>query len=335
MFHNEGGGRFTDVSAAAGFAERMGKGLGVVATDINNDGRMDLFVTNDTVPNSLFVNRSGGRWEEIDLFAGVAFSAEGLARSSMGVDAADYDSDGWQDVAIGNIDHELASLYINNKNESFIDEAEPNGIAAATQLISCWGIKFLDYDNDGWPDLFLANGHPDDMLDGTGYGVHYRQPPLLFHNEGGSYRNVSAEAGPVFRKKLSARGLAVGDIDNDGGVDVLLSNNGMAPSLLRNESAPENHWIGVKLEGARCNRDAVGALVAWSAGGVLRRRLKTGGGGYLSSHDPRLVLGLGKAAKADWVEVKWPAPSNRIERFSDLPIDRYVAIVEGKGTPVD
>jgi hypothetical protein len=335
LFHNEGNGRFSDVSAATGFTGLVGKGLGVVATDINNDRLIDLFVTNDTVPNSLFVNRGNGRWEEIGLFAGVAFSADGRSRSSMGVDSADYDSDGWQDVAIGNIDHEFVALYLNNKNESFTDEAEPHGIAAATQLVSCWGIKFLDYDNDGWPDLFLANGHPDDMLDGSGYGVQYKQPPMLFHNERGRYRNVSAVSGPVFQKELSSRGLAAGDYDNDGRVDILVANNGMAPVLLRNESKAENHWLGLKLEGTRCNRDAVGALVTWSSGGVRRQRLRTGGGGYLATHDPRLVLGLGDDAKVDWVEVDWPGPSNRVERFSNLPVDRYVTLFEGQGTRVD
>jgi hypothetical protein len=296
---------------------------------------MDLFVTNDTSPNHLWVNRGGGRWEEGALLAAVAFSAEGRPRSSMGVDSADYDGDGWPDVAVGNIDHELFALYRNDGNGSFADEADAQGIAAATRVISCWGLKLFDYDNDGWTDLLLANGHPDDMLDGSAYGVRYRQPPLLFRNEGGRYRNVSAEAGPVFRKELSARGLAVGDLDNDGRVDVLLTNNGMPPTLLRNESAAGagNHWLGLRLEGKGCNRDAVGALVTWSAGGLTRRRLKTGGGSYLSSHDPRLVLGLGTAAKVDWVEVRWPRPSARVERFTDLPVDRYATLVEGSGTP--
>jgi hypothetical protein len=336
LFHNEGGGRFADVSAAAGFSRAPGKALGVVATDVNNDGLLDLFVTNDTSPNYLWMNRGGGRFEDVALAAGVAFSANGRPRSSMGVDSADFDGDGWPDVAIGNIDHEILGLYRNRKDESFVDEAERNGLAAATLVISCWGLKLLDYDNDGWPDLFLANGHPDDMLDGSFHGVRYRQPPMLFHNEGGRYRNVSAEAGPAFRKEFSARGLAVGDLDNDGRVDVLVANNGMAPLLLRNESAARHHWLGVKLEGRRCNRDAVGALVTWSAGGVARRRLKTGGGSYLSSHDPRLVLGLGNATRVDWVEVRWPAPSGRVERFSGLPVDAYVTLVEGaaEGAPV-
>ncbi len=334
LFHNEGGGRFRDVSDLSPIGRTLGKALGVVAVDVNGDGRLDLFVTNDTAPNYLWINRGAGRWEEQALVAGVALSAEGRPRSSMGVDAADYDGDGRPDLAVGNIDHELASLYRNNGNETFSDEAGANGIASATRLISCWGLKFLDYDNDGWPDLLLANGHPADMLDGTGYGVRYREPPLLFHNERGHFRDVSGEAGPAFRKELSARGLAVGDLDNDGRVDVVLANNGMAPVLLHNESASGNHWLGVTLQGKTCNRDAVGARVRWSAGGVVHERQKTGGGSYLSAHDPRLVLGLGSSARVDWVEVTWPLPSRRSERFTGLPVDRYLPLLEGTGEPV-
>jgi hypothetical protein len=331
LFHNEGGGRFRDVSAETGFTRAVGKALGVVATDVNNDGLLDLFVTNDTAPNFLWMNRGGGRWEDVALRAGVAFSANGKPRSSMGVDAADYDGDGWSDVAIGNIDHEIFSLYRNRGDESFTDEAASRGLAEATLLISCWGLKLFDYDNDGRLDLVLANGHPDDRLDGSAAGVRYRQPPLLFHNEGGRFRNVSAEAGPAFQRELSARGLAVGDFDNDGRVDVLIANNGMAPLLLHNEAGAQNHWLGVRLEGTRGNRDAVGARVTWSAGGVARSRLKNGGGSYLSSHDPRLVLGLGRASRLERLEVKWPGPLGLVEQFSDLPVDRYVTLVEGTG----
>jgi hypothetical protein len=331
LFHNDGDGRFSDVSAQTGFATALGKALGVVATDINNDGLVDLVVTNDTAPNYLWMNRGGGRWEDVGPAAGIAFSANGRPRSSMGVDAGDYDGDGWQDLAIGNIDHEIFALYRNRRDESFSDEAPPNGIAAATVVISCWAVKLFDFDDDGWLDLFLANGHPDDMLDGSGFGVRYRQPLLVFHNEGGRYRNVSAEAGDVFRKEFSARGLAVGDYDDDGRLDVLVANNGMAPVLLHNESGKRNHWLGVKLQGTACNRDAVGARVTWSAGGVTRQRLKTGGGAYLSSHDPRLVLGLGEAVKLDWLEVAWPRPSARVERWADIPGDRYLTLVEGTG----
>jgi enediyne biosynthesis protein E4 len=335
LFHNNGDGTFSEASAGTEIARALGKALGVVATDVNNDGRMDLFVSNDTVQNYLFLNRGQGRWEEKGLRAQVGFGGNGQARSGMGVDSADYDADGWQDLFVANIDQELFSLYRNGKDESFMDDAQSHGIAAASQTLSGWGLKFSDFDNDGWIDLLLANGHPDDMIDSAGGQVHYKEPLLLFHNRAGRYSNVSAEAGPIFQRELSARGLATGDFDNDGRVDVLVANNGMAPVLLRNQSEPRNHWLGVSLAGTTCNRDAVGALVSWSAGGTTRRKLKTSGGSYLSSHDPRLVLGLGTSTAVDWVEVTWPGPRRRVERFSQLAVDRYVKLVEGTGKSME
>jgi enediyne biosynthesis protein E4 len=331
LFHNNGDGTFTETGKGTDIERAMGKALGVVATDVNNDGLMDLFVANDTVQNFLFINRGKGKWEEVGLASEVGFSANGQPRSGMGVDAADFDGDGWQDLFVANVDQEMFSLYKNNKNESFSDMARPNGVAEATRLLSGWGLKFFDYDLDGLTDLFLANGHPDDMIEQYSGQVKYAEPLLLFHNEGGKLINVSDKSGPVFKKDFPARGLAIGDYNNDGRLDVLVVNNGKPPLLLRNNLRNENHWVGLRLQGAACNRDAIGAIISWSAGGVKRSRLKTGGGSYLSSHDPREVLGLGKAAKLEWLEVKWPAPSGKVERFSDVPVDKYVTITEGKG----
>ncbi|SPF47081.1 ASPIC/UnbV domain protein [Candidatus Sulfopaludibacter sp. SbA4] len=336
LFHNNGDGTFTEVSRGTDIEKALGKGLGVVATDINNDGLMDLFVANDTVQNFLFVNRGADakgktRWEEIALASEVGFSQDGKARSGMGVDAADFDGDGWQDLFVANVDQEMFSLYRNNHNETFRDVAFKNGVAQATRLLSGWGLKFFDYDNDGLLDLFLANGHPDDMIDNYSQQVRYREPLLLFHQEGGQLHNVSADAGLVFSRSFAARGLAIGDFNNDGRVDVLIGNNGGAPLLLRNNGGQENHWLGVKLQGTKCNRDAIGARLTWSAGGIERSRLKNGGGSYLSSHDPRDVLGVGSAGKIDWLEIQWPGPGRGRERLTDLPIDRYITIVEGKG----
>jgi len=330
LFHNNGDGTFTDVTSGSAIGRAMGKGLGVVATDINNDGRMDLFVANDTVENFLFVNRGNNQWEEIGVVAGVGFSENGQPRSGMGVDAADINADGWEDLFVSNINYEMFSLYTNNKNETFFDAAHKYTIAETTRLLSGWGVKFLDYDNDGAIDLILANGHPDDMVESYYDNVKYKEQLLLFHHERGLLRNVSAEAGPAFRKPLSARGLAVGDYNNDGLTDVLVATNGGAPILLHNRCPSGNHWLGLKLEGVHCNRDAVGARVTWSAGGVTRSKLKNAGGSYLSSHDPRVILGLGANTKIDWVEIKWPLPSVKVQRLVDLPIDRYVTIIEGK-----
>jgi hypothetical protein len=331
LFRNNGDGTFTRADGGTDIQKALGKALGVVATDVDNDGRMDLFVANDTVQNFLFMNRGGGKWEEIGLPAEVGFGANGQARSGMGVDAGDFDQDGWQDLFVANVDQEMYSLYRNNRSESFTDVAHANEIAQATRLMSGWGLKFFDFDNDGHLDLFLANGHPDDQVDQYAGQVKYREPLLLFKNDGTRLRNVSKEAGPVFEKSFPARGMAVGDFDNDGRVDVLIGNNGEAPVLLRNNAGAGNHWVGLRLQGGQCNRDAIGALIRWSAGGVTRSRLKTSGGSYLSSHDPREVLGLGTGTRLDWLEIQWPQPSGRVERLAEVPVDRYVTIVEGKG----
>jgi hypothetical protein len=331
LFHNNGDGTFTEVSAGTDIQRALGKALGVVATDINGDGRMDLFVANDTVQNFLFANRGKGKWEEIALASEVGFSANGTPRSGMGVDAGDINGDGRQDLFVANVDQEMFSLYRNEGNESFADVAGPHGIAQATRLLSGWGLKFFDYDNDGHVDLILANGHPDDMIESYSQQVRYKEPLVLFHHDGTRLRNVSDQAGPVFQKQFPARGLAIGDYNNDGLIDVLVGNNGAAPLLLKNNAGAGNHWVGVRLQGSGCNRDAIGATLTWSANSTTRSRFKASGGSYLSSHDTREVLGLGPATRLDWLEIKWPEPSGRVERFTDLPIDRYVTIVEGRG----
>ena len=331
LFHNNGDGTFTDVSKASGIANALGKAWGVVATDVNNDGRLDLFVGNDTVPNFLFMNRGNGKFEETATYAGVAYSGDGRARSGMGVDSADFNEDGWMDLFVANIDREMFAIYQNNHDETFDDQAGPTGIGAATRLMSGWGLKFFDYDNDGNLDLFLANGNPDDLIENLHSQVKYQEPLMLFHNTGKSFQNVSAQSGPVFAKPLSARGMAIGDFNNDGAIDVLVAVNDSAPVLLRNNVGNQNHWLGVKLVGKKSNSDAIGARITYQAADLKRSRTKVGGGSFLSSHDPRIVLGIGKRPKIDWLEIKWPQPSVAIERFTDLPIDRYITIVEGKG----
>jgi enediyne biosynthesis protein E4 len=335
LFHNNGDGTFTDVSQKSGIANYPGKAWGVVACDINNDGRMDLFVANDTAANFLLRNEGNGKFVDIATEAGVAYSSEGNARSGMGVDAADYDGDGWTDLFVANVDREMYSLYHNNRDNTFDDKSVVTGIGKITRLMSGWGLKFFDFNNDGNMDLLLANGHPDDKIESHDNDVQYSEPMLLFRNNGNKspqiFENVSSQAGAIFQQRFAARGLAIGDFDNNGAIDVLVSINNDAPILVRNTAETGNHWVGVHLVGNKCNRDAIGAVVTWQAGDLNRHIFKVGGGSYLSSHDPRLVLGLGFRTKIDWVEVKWPAPSRLTERFTGLVIDQYQVIEEGKG----
>ena len=335
LFHNNGDGTFTDVSERSGIGNAKGIAWGVVATDINNDGLMDLFVANDMVASFLFVNRGNGKFEEIGLQAGVGYSSDGRVRSGMGTDSADYDQDGWMDLFLTDVDEEMFSLYHNNRDETFDDQSVSNGIGMKVRTMSGWGVKFLDYDNDGNIDLFIVSGHPDNKVTQRHSEIEYEEKPLLWRNLGSgfrsTYQNVSDQSGPVFNQRFAARGLAIGDFDNDGGVDVLMILNDGAPLLLRNNVGKLNHWLGVLLKGTVANPDAVGATVSWQAGDLKRRVYKVAGGGYLSCHDPRVVLGIGPRTKVDSIEVKWPPPSTRVDRFTNLPIDRYITIVEGKG----
>ena len=330
LFHNNGDGTFTDVSNETGIGRLLAKAWGLVAADFNNDGWMDVFVANDKVANFLLINRNG-RFQDVAPLGGVGYNAMGQARSGMGVDAADFDQDGWIDLFITNVDHEMFSLYRNLKRETFDDLAIPTGIGQATLLSSGWGCRFFDYDNDGELDLITCNGHPDTAVQKRFPQLKYAEPMLLFHNSGGKWTDVSRQSGPVFAKDFAARGLAVGDFDNDGSVDVLVAVNDGAPLLLRNHAGRRNHWLGVRLVGRKANPDAIGAKLTYRSGEFQRHRWISGGGSYLSSHDPRVVLGLGQRTKVDWLEVKWPLPSGKIERFDNPPADRYITIVEGEG----
>ncbi len=328
LFHNNGDGTFSDVSKESGISAHLGKAWGVVASDVNNDGWMDLFVANDTVANFLFVNR-GGRFEEVGLAADVAYSADGRARSGMGVDSADFNEDGWMDLFVANIDQEIFSLYRNNHDETFDDLSMPLGIGMSTRWMSGWGLKFFDYDNDGNLDLMIANGFPDDLVDELSHQVTYKEPLLLFRNDGKSFKDVSSQSGPAFSKSFPARGLAIGDFNNDGAVDVLVSNNDGAPVLLRNN-------IGIEQSLARRSSDRPEV----KPGCYRRAPHVPGRRSQAQPHEgwrrqffvrsrSALVLGIGSRTKLDSLEVKWPQPSGAVQRFTNLPLDRYITIVEG------
>jgi len=324
LYRNNGNGTFTDVSVSSGIGKYPGKSFGVVATDINHDGLLDLFVANDSVPNFLFLNRGGGKFDEIGLQAGVAYSADGAARSGMGVDAIDYDEDGREDLFVANISREQYSIYRNKGDNTFDDAAGETGIGMATIMDTGWGIRFFDFDLDGRPDIILANGHPDDLIETLSSTLHYREPLLLFHNTGHGFDNVTAQGGSAFANRYPARGLAVGDLDNDGRPDVVIANNGAAPVVLHNVLHNGNHWIGLDLKG-----NSVGARITWAAGGVQHSFFNRGGGSYLSSSDPRELLGLASSEYADWIQIQWPGTASHLDRFEHVAGGRYYSLASG------
>ena len=317
LYRNNGDGTFTDISESSGIGLQMGKTFGAVATDVNNDGLLDLFVANDSVPNFLFLNRGQGRFDEIGLEAGVAYNLDGAARSGMGVDAADYDNDGWQDLFVANFNREKFSIYRNKHDNTFADEAGRTGIGMATQMYSGWGVKFFDFDHDGALDLIVCNGHPDDLIETLSSTLTYKEPILLFRNSGGKFLRLGPEAGEAFTRMYPARGLAVGDLNNDGYPDVIVANSGEEPVILQHTGATVNHWLG--LAGIK-----PGWKIMWSIEGRKSSRLKTAGGSYLSAHDPRELLGLGNATFADSVEIV--KPDATVLRFEHVKAGRYYTL---------
>jgi hypothetical protein len=304
LYRNNGDGTFTNVSVASGIGKHLGKAFGAVAVDIDGDGYLDLFVANDSTPNFLFRNRGDGTFEEIGLAAGVAYSADAVARSGMGVDAGDYDRDGKPDLFVANFNRERFSIYRNLERATFADTAGPTGVGSATYMYSGWGVRFLDFDNDGDLDLALANGHPDDLIESVQSSIQWKEPLLLLENRDGKFINLGLAAGPAFARNYTARGLAVGDLDNDGWPDIVVATNGDAPVVLHNRGG-RNHWIG--LEGV-----PPGATIRWPGG----TRATTAGGSFLSSQDPRVILGLGAKTKLDWLEIDSPAGHRRMENVS-------------------
>jgi hypothetical protein len=329
LYRNNGDGTFTDVTAKAGVSRPGAKGLGVVAADFDNDGRIDLFQANDTAPNDLFKNRGDGTFVDAALEAEVAFDPSGRALGAMGVDVDDPDGSGFLDLFVTNFSNQANQLFRNNRDGTFQEVAGALGLAAVSLPMSGFGARFLDYDDDGRVDLMVANGHPFAPVARVWPGVTYAERPFLFENDGASYREVAADRGLALARPYLGRGLATGDYDNDGDPDLLLLCAGEAPRLLRNDGGNRRHWLGVTLVGTRSNRDAVGARVTVTAGGRARSRVRTGGTSYLSASDPRLLFGLGSERRVERLEVRWP--TGRVERFPEPSVDRYVTLKEGEG----
>ena len=326
LFHNNGDGTFTDVSEKEKIANPKGKGLGVVALDYDNDGRMDIFQANDAAANFLYHNDGNGIFSEVALAAGVAFDPDGNARGGMGVDAEDLDSDGYLEIFVANFSDQTNALFHNDKDGLFTEITNGVGLGAISVPMSGFGSRFFDYNNDGLVDLFVLNGHPFEPINKIFSRVTYAEPPFLFENTGRGFREVAAEHGAALKKFYSGRGLAVADFDNDGDSDLLLINVGEPPVLLRNDGANRNHWLGIALTGTTSNRDGIGAKVTVTAGGRRRTKQRLGGTSYCSASDPRLLFGLGASAVIDEVDVSWP--SGQISTIKNVRANQYLAIKE-------
>jgi hypothetical protein len=330
LYHNNGDGTFTDVSKASGLAAQPANGLGVVTFDYDDDGWQDIFIANDSQPNSLFRNNRDGTFRQVGYEAGVAVSEDGNSEAGMGVDAADMSGSGRLDLLVGHLDLQLARFYRNQGDGSFIDATSTSKLSYETFHFSEFGLKFFDYDNDGRRDIFMANGHVLDNIDLYHKGILYAEPKLMFRNMGNAvFANVSDQLGPDFRALTVSRGAAVGDFDNDGDLDILVNNNGHAVQLLRNDGGNANHWLEILLIGTRSNRDGVGARVKVVAGDLTLYDQRKGGMSYQSAQDPRLHFGLGDRTRIDLIEIRWP--SGTVTKLNGIAGDQILAVQEGAG----
>jgi hypothetical protein len=330
LYHNNHDGTFTDVSDASGVGKPEAKGMGVVLADFNNDGWPDIAIANDSWPNFLFINKHNGTFEDESLISGIAASEDGRYEAGMGIDAADVDGDGWQDIYITHLDFELNRLYRNSQDGTFTDETFRSRIGNKAVLLSGVSMKFLDYDNDGWTDILQLNGA---MLDNVAlyHGeVSYKEPLLMYRNLGkGQFDKVSESLGPDFMHPIVGRGLATADYDNDGDIDIVTNNRGDFPSLLRNDGGSANHWLTVQLVGTRSNRDGIGATLTITSEGFVHVEQAKGGMSYMSASDPRIHFGIGKRTKIDSLEITWP--SGQKDRLQNVSVDQIITVKEGAG----
>ncbi len=328
LYRNNGDGTFADVSQSSGIAAHVGKGLGVVAADLDQDGWIDLYVANDSVRNFLFRNRGDGSFEEIGVRMGVAYDDGGRPQAGMGTAAGDFDGDGRLDLIVTNLDQEYNNLY-RNTGSLFVDVAYATGFGPPSLPLVGWGTEWFDMENDGDLDVLVVNGHVVDNVERLRPGSRYPQRKLLFENHGGRLREVAARHGAALSTPRVSRGAAFGDYDNDGDVDVLVQNLGSAPQLLRNDGGNRGRWVSLALEGVKSPRDAIGARVQATVAGRTLTRYLAGGGSYLSSSDHRIHIGLGTAERAERIEIQWP--SGTVEVLENLPAGKLYRVREGKG----
>jgi hypothetical protein len=306
VYHNNKDGTFSDIAQKTSL-NKAGKGLGVALADYDHDGFTDLFVANDSMPEFLYHNKGDGTFEEIGLASGVAVDIDGRTFAGMGVDFADDNNDGWPDIMVTDLANQRYALYQNNGDGSFTYTSQTVGIGQMTLSHSGWGIRFLDYDNDGWKDLLIVQGHDLDTIELDHPNLRYREPMLLARNTGRGFVDVSAQSGEVFTKPWVARGLAIGDLDNDGRMDAVVTTNDGPVHILHNETPTRNHWLLLKLVGHKSNRDAIGAEVRLNTTSGSQYATVSTAGSYLSSSDKRVHFGLGTDAVAQSIEIRWPS----------------------------
>jgi enediyne biosynthesis protein E4 len=331
LYHNNRDGTFTDVSKQSGVGDPEGRyGLTSIWSDFNNDGKLDLFVTNDGEANYLYQGDGAGKFEDVGLLAGVAANEDGVEQANMGVAYGDYLHSGRMSLVISHFDIEYAALYTNDGSMNFTDNSIASGIARGTQGYVGWGDAFVDFANSGWQDFFLVNGHVYPQVDSTQTGTHYLEPKLLFLNQhDGKFQNISRRVGPALQVPQVSRGLAVGDLFNDGKMEAVVENVVGEPMILRPQGGPQNHWISFQLEGVTCNRLALNARVRASAGDLVQLGEVLSGGSYLSQNDLRIHFGLGDHDHLDHAEILWP--DGRQESLANLAADRHYVVREGKG----
>ncbi|MBV8551519.1 MAG: CRTAC1 family protein [Acidobacteriaceae bacterium] len=330
LYHNLGNGKFEDVTQKAGLADATSKALGVVVFDYNGDGWPDLFVSNDTQPSKLYRNNGNSTFTEEGMQAGVAYGEDGVARGAMGVDAGDYDHSGRPDLLVGNFANQMLGLYHNEGKGFFVDEAPSSTVGRASLLSLTFGAFFIDYDLDGWDDIFAANGHIEPDINRIQPKVQYKEPPLMFRNQGhGHFENVSEQLGPDFRRAMVARGAAYADFDHDGDLDVLVSTNDGPAILFRNDGGNRNNWLTVRLTGTRCGRSALGAIVRVES--ALGKQWKTvhTGSSYCSQSDLALTFGLAKDKQVSSLIVEWPSGTR--QQFSNIAPNQFLTIDESRG----
>ncbi len=332
VYHNDGNGHFTEQGEKRGLS-KPAKALGIAIADYDGDGHPDIFVANDSMNEFLFHNKGDGTLEEVGMESGIAVDGDGHTYAGMGVDFGDYDNDGFADLLVTNLANQRYAVYHNEHDGTFNYATFLTGIGRMTVLHSGWSLRFVDFDNDGWKDLLIAQGHDLDTIEKSFPELHYREPMLLARNTGKEFVDVSAAAGDVFREAWVGRGMAIGDIDNDGRIDAVVSTNGGPAHILRNETSTSNHWLTLKLIGHKSNRDGIGAVVKITTAKGSQWITVTTAGGYLSSNDPRPHFGLGAEKVVQSIEIKWP--DGTIQVLKNISGDRILQVEELEGKTND